>query len=328
MSIGTSQIKKIVTIGGGSGQYALLAGLRDLDNADITAIVSMSDSGGSTGRLRSDLGILPPGDILKALLALSPNREFVRNFLLKRFNINERLSGHNAGNMLIAQISEYDSFPSAVRALAEILMIKGDVLPVTTTPVTLVAELTDGSYLFGEAAIDVPRGDQREKIKKTFLVPHHSDCIEVYPPVLEALDNADYILIGPGDLYTSLIPNFLVPCVAEYIKKAMAKIIYTSNIMTKYGETEGFALKNFIDEIEEKIGRKIDVILANNRMPEEKLIKKYKAQKSELVLNNFGEVWQEREILSKDFLTTEGGVIRHDSKKLMNALEEILKLKI
>lgn len=318
-------LKKIVTIGGGSGQYALLSGLRDLEGVDISAIVSMSDSGGSTGRLRSDLGILPPGDILKALLALSPNREFVRNFLLKRFNLNEKLSGHNAGNLLIAQISEYDSFPSAVQALAEILMVKGKVLPVTTTPVTLVAELTDGNYLFGEAAIDVPRGDQREKIKKTFLVPHHSDSIEVYPPVLEALKNADYILIGPGDLYTSLIPNFLVPYVAEHIKNSDAKIIYTTNIMTKFGETEGFTLEDFVNAIEDKILRKIDIILANSKMAEEKLIKKYKAQKSAPVLTNFSKIWQGRDILSKDLLATDGGIIRHDSGKLMMALKAIMK---
>jgi len=161
--------KKIVTIGGGSGQYVLLSGLRDSIDIEITTIVSMVDSGGSTGVLRDEFGVLPPGDIFKCILALSPDRENARKILQTRFISRGRLNGHNAGNMLLSFLSQYTgSFPEGVNALAQILNIKGTVLPVTIDRATLVAELTDGSHLYGEAAIDIPRGDQRQKIKSTF----------------------------------------------------------------------------------------------------------------------------------------------------------------
>ena len=135
---------KILTIGGGSGQYALLAGLRELSSVDMTAVVSMVDSGGSTGRLRDELGILPPGDVLKCILALSPHRDIARTIFLKRFTADRRLKGHNAGNMLLTMLSRYTgSFPSGIQALAEILDVRGRILPVTIDKATLVAELTD-----------------------------------------------------------------------------------------------------------------------------------------------------------------------------------------
>ncbi len=145
-----SEKKKIVTIGGGSGQFALLTGLRELDDLDITAVVAMVDSGGSTGRLRDELGALPPGDILKCILALSPHGDIARSILLKRFAKDRRLQGHNAGNMLLTMLSHYTgSFPAGINALAEILDTRGTILPVTIDRATLVAELTDGSKIFG-----------------------------------------------------------------------------------------------------------------------------------------------------------------------------------
>src|SRR3989339_1698395 len=162
---------KVVTIGGGTGQFTLLSAIRDLE-LDITAIVSMVDSGGSTGRLRDELGVLPPGDILKCVLALSRNREIYRELLQKRFSGENKLEGHSVGNMLLTMLSQYtDDFPESVRALGEILDSAGTVLPVTTDKATLVAELTDGRRLYGEAAIDVPRGETRGRIKHTFLAP-------------------------------------------------------------------------------------------------------------------------------------------------------------
>jgi uncharacterized cofD-like protein len=160
----------LVTIGGGSGQFALLSGLRNLDGINITAVVSMVDSGGSTGRLRDELGILPPGDVLKCILALSPHHDIARILFLKRFIKDRRLKGHNAGNMLLTMLSQYTgSFPTGVQALGEILDAKGTILPVTIDKATLVAELTDGTHIYGETAIDIPRGTQLEKIRSVFL---------------------------------------------------------------------------------------------------------------------------------------------------------------
>ena len=250
---------RVVTIGGGSGQFALLSGLRDISGIHISAVVSMMDSGGSTGRLRDELGTLPPGDILKCILAMSPHQDMARVIFQKRFNRDRRLKGHNAGNMLLTMLSRYTgSFPAGVQALAEILDAKGEILPVTIDRATLVAELTDGSRIFGESAIDTPRGHQRETIRDVFLVPHHSDAITVYPPVLRAIADADVIILGPGDLFTSIIPNLIVPGLREKLNTVSAPIYHVVNIMTKFGETNHFQASDFIATIESFTGRKID----------------------------------------------------------------------
>ncbi|MFC1678500.1 uridine diphosphate-N-acetylglucosamine-binding protein YvcK [Patescibacteria group bacterium] len=317
--------KKVVTIGGGSGQYVLLSGLRDLANIDITAIVSMVDSGGSTGRLRDEFGVLPPGDILKCMLALSPDRDAARKILQKRFNSGGRLDGHSVGNMLLTILSQYTgSFSEGVLALGEVLNIKGRVLPVTTDKATLVAELTDGSLLYGETVIDVPRGDQREKIKRTYLVPHHSESTDVYPPVIDAIKQADYVIIGPGDIYTSITPNFLVTGVKEALLDTIGEVIFVANIMTKFGETDSFHSTDFITSIEAFIDRKVDKAIFNSAIPEEDILKEYEKQKAKLVEANIGSPWEERTIIKEDMLNTAGDMARHDSKKLAKLIEKLI----
>lgn len=318
---------KIVTIGGGSGQYALLSGLRDLKNINIAAIVSMVDSGGSTGRLRDELGILPPGDALKCVLALSSNREVARKILLTRFECDNRLKGHNAGNMLLSMLAQYaGDFPAGINALGEILNIhQNRVLPVTTDRATLVAELVSGEKLYGESTIDIPIGSQRAKIKSSYLVPHHGDKIRLYPPVAEAVKEADYIIIGPGDMYTSIIPNFLVPGLTEEIKRSKAKIIYVMNIMTKYGETDDFKAKDFIRSIEKNIRKKINFVLINNGKLKNGLVKKYQKQKAEMVKIDKQTKANKKRIIIDSFINTKGDVVRHDSAKLALAIEKIIK---
>jgi uncharacterized cofD-like protein len=317
----------VVTIGGGSGQYALLSGLRDIDNICIHAIVSMMDSGGSTGRLRDELGTLPPGDILKCLLALSPHQQAVRRLLQKRFQKDRRLRGHNAGNMLLTMLSRYTgSFPTGVMALAEILDARGTILPVTIDQATLVAQLTDGSRVYGESAIDMPRGHQREKIKDVFLVPHHTDEIRVYPPVVDALNRADYIILGPGDLFTSIIPNLIVPGVRETIQSSPAKIIYIINIMTKYGETQNFKCSDFVTHLESFTGREMDAVIHNTTCPQKGLCELYAGQKSEFVQQDLhAPFWDRRRLFSADLIETSGQVIRHDSEKLARLLQSIFQ---
>jgi uncharacterized cofD-like protein len=315
--------KKIVTIGGGSGQFALLSGLRNLADIEITAVVSMVDSGGSTGRLRDELGILPPGDVLKCILALSPHHEVARMILLKRFKDDRRLKGHNAGNMLLTMLSRYTgSFPSGIQALAEILDSRGTILPVTIDKATLVAELTDGSRIYGESAIDMPRGTQREKIRDVFLVPHHNDSISVYPPVITAIKAADYILIGPGDLFTSIVPNLIIPGVKEAIQKASARVFYIINIMTKFGETHHFSGRDFVRKLEGCIRRRVDGVFHNTEIPANPLLASYKEQKSEMVVIDSGNAfWANRQVFSYPMLDTSGGVVRHDSQKLARLID-------
>ena len=317
----------ITTIGGGSGQYALLAGLRSLEDVNITAVVSMVDSGGSTGRLRDELGILPPGDILKCILALSPHRNVLRSLFLKRFTNDRRLKGHTAGNMLLTMLSRYTgSFPAGVNALCELLDAKGMVLPVTIDRATLVAELTDGSRIFGEAAIDMPRGTQREQINNVYLVPHHAESISVFPPVLEAISLADYIITGPGDLFTSIIPNLIVPQVKEALQSTRGKLIFVINIMTKFGETHAFTGKDFVKQLENLLERPFDAIIYNSQKPEEEILTSYLAQKARFVeIDRNDSFWTHRNVFQSDLLDTGGGVVRHDSKKLAALIHRIMQ---
>jgi len=318
--------RKIVTIGGGSGQFALLSGLRQLKGVDITAVVSMVDSGGSTGRLRDELGILPPGDILKCVLALSPHHDAVRNILLKRFVKDRRLSGHNAGNMLLTMLSRYTgSFPAGINALAEILDVNGRILPVTIDRATLVAELTDNTRIYGEAAIGMPRGNQREQIRDVYLVPHHRDAISVYPPVLEAIDQADFIIIGPGDLFTSILPNLIVSNVKEALQSTPAKLAFIVNIMTKFGETHQFAGRDFVAKLEGTIGKQLDYIVYNSRKPGKKILERYRKQKAHYVeIDSKLPFWQDRIVHTANLLDTTGDIVRHDSVKLTALLQEIM----
>jgi len=319
--------QQIVTIGGGSGQFSLLSGLRDLEGIDITAIVSMADSGGSTGRLRDELGILPPGDVLKCVLALSPQRDVVRTILLKRLTGENRLQGHNAGNMLLTMLAEYTgNFATGVNALSEILDARGTILPVTVDKVTLVAELTDGSRIYGQRAINVPRETERKKIKDIYLVPHYHDDISPYPPVIDAIRKADYIIVGPGDLFTSIIPNLLVPGVKEAIMATKAKVFYVVNIMTKYGETNNFTCSDFVKNIEFFIGRPVDGVIYNTSKPKPNILERYQRQEqAEFVdINKSHSFWKTRKVRAADLLSIVGGVVRHDSKKLAALIREII----
>jgi len=313
-------MKKIVTIGGGTGQFVLLSALKDLD-IDLTAIVSMSDNGGSTGQLRDEYGVLPPGDILKCLIALSPYQE-AREILQTRFEDNAKLSKHNAGNLLLTFMSQYLSgdFPEAVKAFSKILKVKGKVLPVTTDKSTLAAELDDGQFIYGETVIDIVRTSDRAQIKRTFLVPH-SVALAVYPPVVMAIESADYIIVGPGDIYTSITPNFLVPGVKESILNTKAKIIYISNIMTKHGETSGMTGAQIVEVVEKYLGRKFDMILANSEAVPEELRHKYQSEKAEPV--TFTTEARDSRVVEEKLLA-EGALARHDSMKLGDVLKNIL----
>ncbi|WP_158589163.1 gluconeogenesis factor YvcK family protein [Alginatibacterium sediminis] len=317
---------RVATIGGGTGQFVLLSGLRDVEQLYISAIVSMTDSGGSTGRLRDELGILPPGDILKCVLALSPYREMARDLLLKRFTKGKRLVGHNAGNMLLTMLSQYSgSFSEGIHGLAELLNAKGEILPVTVDKSTLVAELTSGERIFGESAIDIPRGNQREKISNVFLVPHHADQVRVYPTVIERISNVNAIILGPGDLFTSIIPNLLVPGVKEALINSPAKLIYVSNIMTKFGETHGFRLEAFIEALEHYIGRAIDIIVLNNEPADPDILERYQVQQARMVtVDDINQLKANYQVIEAPLLDQDGGIIRHDSDKLSQALLPLL----
>jgi uncharacterized cofD-like protein len=212
-----------------------------------------------------------------------------------------------------------------VQALAEILDVKGTVLPVTIEKATLVAELTDGSRIFGEEAIDIPQGNQREKIRDVFIVPHHSDSVSVYPPVIKAIKEADYILIGPGDFFTSIIPTIIVPKVKEALQESKVEILYIVNIMTKFGETQNFKAHDFVEKLEEFSGKRVDGIIYNTEKPDAKIIKPYTKQKAEfIVFDEKNKFWETRNIYTSDLLDNSSDIIRHDSEKLALLIKDII----
>ncbi len=315
----TIHTKKIVTIGGGSGHSALLAGLRDLENIDITAIVAMSDNGRSNGKLREELGILPVADILKCIIALSPKREMVKDFLLKKFKLDGKLNGYNAGYMMMAQLALFDNFENAIRALSEILDIKGNVLPVTLSRATLTTELKNGEILFGEYALDKPCGfyGKNKKIKKNFLTPHYGEKVEAYPPVIAAIKEADYIIMGPGGFYNSVMVNLFAPNVKEAILETSAKIIFISNMYNMFG-SEGFTVKNYIEILGERMGRGIDIIVANN-------FKKNPSAQYEQVIVDIEDGWNGKKVIITDFKKESVGYPKwDDSAKLAGIARELL----
>jgi uncharacterized cofD-like protein len=320
-------LHRIVTIGGGSGQFTLLSGLRALKGLQITAVVSMVDSGGSTGRLRDELGILPPGDVLKCILALSPHSDFARTIFLKRFQDHRRLRGHNAGNMLLTMLGQYTgSFPAGIQALCEILDVRGQILPVTMDRATLVAELTDGTRIYGEAAIDLPSSNRRQKIRDVYLVPHHHATISVHPPVLDAIARAQTIVIGPGDLYTSIFPNLIVPEVGEALRQAPGLMVYNLNIMNKFGETHQFAGRDFVRALESRLERRLDVVIYNTRRPPRQILARYRRHQSEfVVLDPLDPFWGPRRLVGADLLDTSGGIVRHDDQKLAALIEGLIR---
>jgi uncharacterized cofD-like protein len=320
------QRKNVVTIGGGSGQFSLLSGLRDLREIDITAVVSMFDSGGSTGKLREELGTLPPGDILKCLIALSPNRDIAQKILLKKINGNKKLTGHNFGNILLTILSSYTgSFPEAVNAMSEILEVRGKVLPVTIDKATLAAELIDKNRIYGESTIDIPDSGKRKEIREVFIVPHYHSSVSAYRPVIEAINHADHIIIGPGDLFTSIIPPLIVSGVKEAIKASDAQIIYVLNIMTKNGETNNYSSIDFVHRIEECLERDIDVVVYNDSVPPREILKRYNDQYADFVrVKQSYRRLSNHMLHSSDLLRIEDGKVRHDPLKLRNSVFQIM----
>lgn len=259
--------KKVTTIGGGTGTYQVLTGLKKY-KVDISAVISMADSGGSTGRLRKELGILPPGDVRRAILALS-DLPFARKTLEEifdfRFKGGEGLSGHSLGNILLAALVQITgSMDRAIEETARILNVSGNVFPVTLDKTNLIAILEDGQRIYGESKIDTRENKLDVPIRKVYLNPK----AEVFRKAAKALRESDTIVLGPGDLYTSIIPALLVEGVNEAIEASNAKLVYVVNLMTKKEETREYKASDFIKEIRNYLSGKnrLTHVVVNSRM--------------------------------------------------------------
>ena len=233
---------RVVAIGGGNGLATLLRGLK-LYTENITAVVTVADDGGGSGALRRDLGILPPGDIRNCLEALANVEPMMSQLMHYRFP-DGALAGQSFGNLFLAALDGiFPSFDKAVAGMSQVLAITGQVLPVTTENVLLGAEFENGSSVTGESRISYCKKEQNCRIRRVYLLPKRPKAL---PAVIEAIENADMIILAPGSLYTSIIPNLLVEGVAEAIERSAALKVYTCNVMTQEGETEGYTVSDHI----------------------------------------------------------------------------------
>ena len=320
------QETRIACLGGGTGLFTLLSGLKTLTSVSLCSIVSMSDDGGSTGKLRDMFGILPPGDVRRSLVALSTAPDLLNELMQYRFKRGEGLAGHNLGNLLLTALAEMrGNMTHAVRSIAEILNIQGQVIPVTETMNTLHAELENGAILTGEHHIDLFKGQDRSlKINRLWQEPIAAGN----PDAIEAIYNARYILIGPGDLYTSLISNLIVEGVGEAICASRAKKIYICNVMTKPGETTNFQVSDHIRELNKYLKKDVlDFVICPSTTFSQEVLDTYSKQGQKPVWEaspkDLGQVTRAKIIWAD--VASEQELVRHDSLKLAAEIKKIIE---
>jgi len=314
-------MKKIVVIGGGTGVFTVLTGLKNYP-FHLSAIVTTADDGGSSGVLREEFGILPPGDIRRVLVALSSDSPVLANLFNYRFEDGTGLKGHSFGNLFLTALERITGdFNQAVKEASKILGIKGKVIPVSLDYTRLFARLENDFLVVGESNIDVPKHDGSLFIEEVFLNPKPKANKEA----IKAIKEADIIIAGPGDLYTSIIPNFLVKGIKEAIKKSRAKKVYICNTMTKYGETNKFTAEDFFATLEKYLGKGvIDYFLVNTEKPKNCYLGEYNKEKAELVKydKKILSSWKKPKVIFARLLR-QGPLLRHDSKKLAKVISNI-----
>ena len=321
---------RIVAIGGGTGLSTLLRGLKqyvDLDGpwsiAHLSAIVTVSDEGGSSGVLRKELSILPPGDIRNCIVALAEEELLLSRVFNYRFSAESPLRGHSLGNLLLAALTDLTgNFESAILAASEVLAIRGEIYPSTLADIRVRAICADGTELLGETAI---AGDHfvgaaiplHAAIERITIEP--ADVIPV-DRALEAIQQADLVVIGPGSLYTSIIPNLIIPALGEAVRKARGLRVYICNVMTQPGETDGYSAEAHLRAIVEHAGLVSDVVMIHERRPSDAILKNY-AEKNQYPVG--ADLEAIRELGATPYLAdvvSEGDFVRHDSQALARTL--------
>lgn len=315
---------KIVAVGGGTGLSMLLKGVKKITN-NITAIVTVGDDGGSSGRLREEMGVLPPGDIRNCIAALADDEDLVTKLFQYRFKTGEGLEGHSFGNLFLSVLcSITGDMVSAVKESSNVLSIRGRVLPSTLDDMKLVAELEDGRIIRGESNIPEAHG----KIKRLFTDPEDCRPLE---DAINAIKDADLIILGPGSLYTSVIPNLLIKEISKEIADSTAKKIYVCNIMTQPGETDNYSVSDHINAIINHAESKkiMDAVLINNNLPDN-LAEKYKLADSFPVKLDIDNVKKTGvKIVSKKLIEeSKEGLVRHSSNRVARAIYHWYRKKV
>lgn len=310
---------RIVIIGGGTGLPVLLRGLKHYP-VDITAIVTVADDGGSSGRLREDLHIPPPGDIRNVLVALSDVEPLVEEMFQHRFKTSSELSGHSLGNLILAAMTSITgNFVHAIQEMSKVLNVHGKVLPAANQNVVLNAEMEDGTIISGESKIPY----SGKKIKRVFLTPKD---IRPLPESIQAIRLADLIIIGPGSLYTSILPNLLVPRLGDEVSRANAKKVYICNLMTQAGETHGYTASEHVKAIHNHMNCSfINTILVNNEEIPPDVMLRYNEELAFPVKNDLPDLVElGLEVVHADIAIQENGALRHDPKKVAGILYNLL----
>jgi uncharacterized cofD-like protein len=311
----------IVVIGGGTGLSTMIRGLKEY-TSNITAIVTVADDGGGSGILRETLKMLPPGDIRNCLVAMAHTEPVMEELMQYRFKDGD-LKGQSFGNLFIAAMTGISSsFEEAIKKMSDVLAVKGKVYPVTLEDVTLCAELGNGEIIRGESSIPKMTSEKNENIRRVYLEPGNPKPLE---DALFAIENADCVIIGPGSLYTSILPNLVINEISDKLKKTGALRVYVSNIMTQIGETDGYNLSQHVEAISRHCnGNVIDFIIANNGKIPDKYYERYKEDGQDMVDADEKNIEDGIEIIKEDLVfINDKELLRHDTYKLS---ETIMKL--
>lgn len=307
---------RIVAIGGGTGLSTILKGLKKVTN-NITAVVTVGDDGGSSGRLREEMGVLPPGDIRNCIAALADQEKLVTELFQYRFSNGEGLEGHSFGNLFLSALCAITGdMVSAVKESSKVLAIRGRVLPSTLGDMRLVAEMEDGRIISGESNIPKAKG----KIKSLRTDPENMVAL---PEVIEAIEAADLIIMGPGSLYTSVIPNLLIPDITRAIAISDARKVYICNVMSQPGETDGFTASDHLQKIYDhaKSTKIIDTIFVNDKLKPELMIK-YAEENSFPVENDFDRLKELKvDVVCKRMIEDNDGYVRHSPQRIARAIK-------
>jgi len=310
---------KIVVIGGGTGLSVMLRGLKEKP-LDITAIVTVADDGGSSGVLRNELQIPPPGDIRNVLSALADAEPLLADVLQYRFTSGTGLAGHTLGNLMLAAMTDISGdFVTGVKQLSKVLAVRGSVLPAANRAIVLKAEMVDGTIITGESMIPKAGG----AIKRVFLEPQD---VEPLPDAVEAIEQADAILIGPGSLYTSIMPNLMVPKLAQAIVESEAVKLFVCNVMTQPGETDNYSVSDHLDAIYDHIGHHLfDYVIVNNGEIPPHVESKYAEIGAKAVQLDIDEVTKRGYHVIADQLVLFRTFLRHDAERLSHHIYKLVE---
>lgn len=324
--------KKIVVIGGGTGTVAVLSGLQDITGVELSVIVSMTDDGGSNAVVRDEFGLLPLSDLRKSIIALAKtDNQLLRQLFTYRFAKGAGLSGHTLGNLMMMALADITgSEMGAVIAACSLFKVRGRVIPVTLSHTKLAAQYDNGKRVVGEHFIDEPGAFKKERITNLSLKPR----VRAFKEAVRAIGSADYIIVGPGDLYTSTLANVIVDGIPEAIKKSKGKIIFINNLMTKKGQTHGMAAKDLVQEAARYMRRLPDFVVVNKNGFQATTLKKY-AKKGEFPIqdnlgNDAGYKVVRADVVANDEVNKDQGdtlarsLIRHDPNKLGRVLRKIM----